>query len=244
MRSQPRGSPVRLRAGRERGRSRSPRRGRRRRTATASDAVSGLMPPSTWIRNGRSRERRICVGALHLRKVLGHERLAAEPRRDRHHEQQVDPLVQVGLDRLERRRPVDHDPGLHPELADPPEQRRRVAELHVHAAQVGARLRELLEPEPRVGHHQVAVQEQVGVPADRRDHGRPDRQVGHEMPVHQVHVEPVALGPDPLDLLREHGVVGREDRGGEQDVVRHRRSLPHPRLRALVASLDLPRPGV
>jgi hypothetical protein len=160
--------------------------------------------------------------------VLGHERLAAEPRLDRHDQQQVDPLVQVRFHRLERRRPVDHDPGPHAQLADPGEQRAGVAELHVHAAQVGPRLSKLLEPHAGVGDHEMTVQEQVGVPSDRGHHRRPDRQVRHEVSVHQVDVQPVGLGTDGGDLLGQHRVVGGQDRRREQDVVRHGRSVPQP----------------
>ncbi len=63
----------------------------------------------------------------------------------------------------------------------------------------------------------MAVEVGVGVPADGGHHRRSDRQVGHEMPVHDVDVQPVGLGPDPVDLDAEGGEIGRQDRGGDAD---------------------------
>ncbi len=53
--------------------------------------------------------------------------------------------------------------------------------------------RERLEVVARVRHHQVAVEENAGVLSERFDDRRPDGEVGHEMGVHDVHMEPIGL---------------------------------------------------
>ena len=103
---------------------------------------------------------------------------------------------------------------------------RGAVHLDVHAAVVGAGLGERLQIVAGVGHHQVAVEVGVGVAADGGHHRRPDRQVGHEVPVHDIHVQPVGLGPDPVDLGSEGGEVGRQDRRGDANHPAHPTGLP------------------
>ena len=71
--------------------------------------------------------------------------------------------------------------------------------------------------------HQVDVERQAGRGANGLDHHRADGEVGHEVPVHHVHVDPVGAGLlHGADLLAEPGEVGGEDGGCDQ--VSRRRS--------------------
>ena len=124
---------------------------------------------------------------------------------------------EVGEDLMHRGRRVQHDPRVQVQLAHPADRRGGVAQLDVDRAPVGPGLGHGLQEGQRVLDHQVAVQEQVRVLAERRDHRRADRQVRDEMPVHHVDVEEVGLGADPFDLGRQHRVVGRQDRRGDAD---------------------------
>ena len=56
-----------------------------------------------------------------------------------------------------------------------------------------------------------------GVRAERLHHGRADREVGHEMAVHHVDVDPVGAGfVDRAHFLAELGEVGGEDGGSDE----------------------------
>ena len=140
--------PVPPRADRVRGRSLLPRR---RRTSAPADALAlrrrrGVDAAVDLDRNGRSRAPRI--RSARSLKVLGHERLAAEPRRDAS-SPTARSIARPGKARPPRSAvgPSTTTPACIPSSRIRPSSWRRVAELHVHAAQVGARLRELLEPE-------------------------------------------------------------------------------------------------
>ena len=70
--------------------------------------------------------------------------------------------------------------------------------------------------------HQVAVENLRRVRAQRRDDGRAERDVGHEMAVHHVEMNPVGAGRDDVgDLLPELGEIGGEDRGRDERSGRH-----------------------
>ena len=84
-----------------------------------------------------------------------------------HHQQQVD-LVEVRQHRVDRRLGVQHEPDADVARAQLVEQRARVAELDVHDAAVGAGVGEVVEQHARVVDHEVAVEEEVGVLAQRR----------------------------------------------------------------------------
>ena len=65
--------------------------------------------------------------------------------------------------------------------------------------------------------HQVDVERLRRVRAKRLHHARADRQVGDEMAVHDVDVDPVGAGRvDRADFLAELREVGGEDRGGDE----------------------------
>ncbi len=80
--------------------------------------------------------------------------------------------------------------------------------------------------------HQMDVERLGGVRAKRLHHRRADRQVGHEMAVHHVDMDPVgARRVDGADLLAEPGEIGREDGGGDADRLLHPRTLTLPESR-------------
>ena len=76
--------------------------------------------------------------------------------------------------------------------------------LRMHGDAVAAGLGKGRQVEIGGRNHQMAVERLVGPAADRLDHRRPERDVGDEMPVHHVEVDPVGAGRrHPLDLLAE-----------------------------------------
>ena len=61
--------------------------------------------------------------------------------------------------------------------------------------------------------HQVDIERLGGVRAQRFDHAGPDRQVGHEMPVHHIDMDPVGPGGiDRAHLFAQSGKIGGQDR--------------------------------
>ena len=151
-----------------------------------------------------------------------HEMLPAEAGMNRHHQQQVD-LRQPGFARLERGFGVDGE-------ADS-EARWRMASIRARVSSTSTCTLQWLAPAaakasrywPGIGHHQMAIK--IGSVWRRMaaTTGGSDGQVGHEVAVHDIHVQPVRFGPDPVDLGAERGEVGRKDRRGDPD---HRFTLP------------------
>ena len=143
---------------------------------------------------------------------LGHERLAPETRKHRHAQHQID-QSEVGLDRLERGVRVGGQPDPEAQVAHLPDQGLGLADFDVDGAAVGPGVPERLEIAGRVGDHQVAVEEQVGVLAQRGHHRWADGQVGDEVAVHHVDVQPVGAGLDLADRLGQPPEVRRQDGG-------------------------------
>ena len=72
-------------------------------------------------------------------------------------------------------------------------------------------------------HHQVRLERQRRVPARRRDHVGPEREVGHELAVHHIPLDPVDTRRFQRgDLLAELGEVGGQHARGDFDRSRHR----------------------
>ncbi len=103
-------------------------------------------------------------GAGDLGEHLGHELLAPEAGMDGHAQNQVG-FPQEGIDGLVRGLGVDGQPGSEAEALGLGQQRGGVAHLDVHRAPVRAGVAERLQELPRVGHHEMAVEEQPRVPA-------------------------------------------------------------------------------
>ena len=98
------------------------------------------------------------------------------------------------------------------------DQARGRADLDVHRAAVRTRQVERLEVASGLAHHQVAVEEPIAVVAQRRDDRRADREIRHEVPVHDVNVQPVGLGVDLTNAGAEVAEVRREYRRSEAKV--------------------------
>ena len=74
--------------------------------------------------------------------------------------------------------------------------------------------------EERVGRrdHQMHVHHRRHMRPKRRHDRRADGQVGHEMPVHHIHMHPVrARRLDRPHLLAQPREIGRQDGGGDLD---------------------------
>ena len=83
---------------------------------------------------------------------------------------------------------------------------------------VGPGLREIVEKQVGVGDHEVNFQRHVRDRPQPPDDVWPEREIGHEMTVHHVDVNPV--GPSPLrlgHLLSQARRVSRKNRRGKLD---------------------------
>ena len=140
------------------------------------------------------------------------EFLTAESRLDRHHVDQVDvrqDLAQV----FDRRRGIDGHACLRAQLIyrlHRPVQ--RTGRLHLYLDQRCSCLCERLEEQLGSQDHQVGFDRERCRFANRLDDKRTEREVGHEVAVHDVNLDPVgARGLGLFDLLGETADVGRKD---------------------------------
>jgi len=139
-----------------------------------------------------------------------------KPREHGHAENQVD-LVEIRVERLEGGVGVGRQSGPHPEAPDPAEERLGVTDLDVHGERVGAGVAKRFEVATRLRHHEVAVEEQPRMRAQRAHDGRPDGEVGDEVAVHHVDVQPIGRAGDLPDRLGQVAEVGRQHRRGDLD---------------------------
>ena len=97
------------------------------------------------------------------------------------------------------------------------------AGFDMHGDDVGAGLGERLEIGIARRDHQMDVERLFGVRAQRLHHVRPDGDVGHEMAVHHVDMDPVgAGGVDRAHFLAQLGEIGGQDRRGDNERAIHR----------------------
>ena len=80
---------------------------------------------------------------------------------------------------------------------------------------VGAGVEKLSQQPARIGHHEVDVERQARMAAQGRDHRRANRQVGHEMAIHDVDVQDVGASglADPCCSSEVREVGGEQGRG-------------------------------
>ena len=116
--------------------------------------------------------------------------------------------MEIGRGRLVGRLGVHDEPHTEPEAAHLGTQLCCSTNLHVHRAGVRSGVPECLQVIPGVGHHQVTVEEHPRAAPDRCDDGGPDGDVGHEMAIHHVHVQPVGHSGDLGDLGPERAEIG------------------------------------
>ena len=92
------------------------------------------------------------------------------------------------------------------------------AGLDMHGDDVGAGLGEGFEIGIAGRDHQMHVERLLGERAQRLHHVRADGDVGHEMAVHHVDMDPVGAGGlDRADFLAQFGEVGRKDRRRDEE---------------------------
>ena len=158
----------------------------------------------------------------HLLDSFWNEFLSAEAGIDRHHQDQVHEIDDA-LDTCFRRARIHGD--AHP-LAECADRLQRAMDVRagfdMHSDDVGARFGEGLEIRIARRDHQMHVERFLGVRPDRFDDIRADRNVRHEMTVHDVDMNPVSAGSiDRAHLLAELREIGSEDRRGDDQRARH-----------------------
>ena len=171
-----------------------------------------LTPPSTSSRIAGAIRVDHPPGRRDFREHPLDELLAPEAGVDGHDQQEID-IGQDRLDQAERRRRVQGDPGFEPLFADhrdrPVKMGRR---LHMDRDPVAPGLREGVDVLFGIFDHQVDVEGKFRGFPDRGDEPRADRDVGDEMAVHDVDVNPVrSRGLDGNDLFAETAEVRRQD---------------------------------
>ncbi len=138
--------------------------------------------------------------------------------------------MKEGKGRLDLGLGVDDDASGEPESPHLGAELLGSAHLDMHRHTVCAGAREGLEELTGVGHHEMAVEEELSVAADRLDDGRPEGDVRHEVAVHHVDMQPVRPSLDRGDLVGEDAEVGRKDRGRDPDLARGEQREPLRRL--------------
>ncbi len=141
------------------------------------------------------------------------EALAAEAGIDRHDQHEIDQVDDV-LQRGDRRAGIERDAGLLAERADRLQRAVHVRTgLDMHGDDVGAGFGEGIQIGIARRDHQMHVEALLADRADRLHHARADRDVGHEMAVHDIDMDPVGAGGlDATDFVTQFGEVGRKNR--------------------------------
>jgi hypothetical protein len=153
--------------------------------------------------------------------------LVAEAGVDRHDQDLIQVLQDLFQCRRRGRRVDDHANALA-ECLDPLHGAVQVVVgFPVHQQGIRAGRDEFVQEQVGARHHQVRLQGQLGQRPERRDDGRPHREVRHEVPIHDIDVDPISPSPRGLgDLLAQAGKIGREDgRGQFHSAFVHRRRL-------------------
>src|SRR2546423_1078029 len=96
----------------------------------------------------------------------------------------------------------------------------RGSRLHLDLDDAGSRAGEGLDEEVRSLDHQVRLDGELGDPSHRLDRSRSEGEVGDEMPIHDIDLDPVGAALDRLpDLLTEAREVRGQDRGDDLDAL-------------------------
>ena len=205
-----------------------------------NSAVSRLTPPSTWTSppNDLWLSRSRAASSFSRGDVL-HELLATEAGLDGHDHHDVEQLA-VGLERRQRRRRLERQPGGPTGGPDLSQGRRDLLlDLDVEGDRVAAGVEVLVDVAARLADHQVGVERQLRPRPQMLDRLRAERQVRDEVAVHDVEVDPVGAGlldpPDGVGEVREVGVEdARRDAGPPAG---HGAQSPTPAGDRLVAAL-------
>src|SRR5262249_33206128 len=148
--------------------------------------------------------------------------LPAEAGIDRHHQNEIDEIDQR-LDRALARARIKRHPCLPAERADCLQRAMHMRpRLDVNGNDVGAGFGKSLEIGIAGRDHQVHVEHFLGVRTQRFHHAGTDRDIGHEVPVHYVDMDPIGAGViDRAHLLAELGEVGGQNRRGDDERAWH-----------------------
>ena len=136
---------------------------------------------------------------------------------DAHHQHQINLVDQV-VEHLGRSGGVQRNPGLLAQRLDRLHRAVGVRPgLGVKGDQVGSGLGKGGKVRVDRADHQMHVKQLGGVRAQRLHHHRPDGDIGDEMPVHHVDMDPVGTGSvDSAHFLAQPGKIGGQDRGRDQ----------------------------
>jgi hypothetical protein len=147
------------------------------------------------------------IDLLELRQHVAAERLAAEAGLHRHHQHEIDGGEQV-FDGGRRRAGIQHDAVLAAELADAGERAGVIIRrLDVDADEIGAGLGKRFHVAMRLGQHQVRVEKELRAGAAQRgERLGAEGQIRHEVPVHDVAMQPRQF--EVLHDSRARGEVG------------------------------------
>ena len=147
---------------------------------------------------------------------LGDKLLAPEARVHAHEEDHV-AVIQNLLAEGEGRGRVQHHACLHPGGVDGLEHPMDVCfRLHMEGHDIRPRVPKGIHPVPGSIHHEVHVQRQLRKGPQSLAHGGAEGQVGHEMTVHHVEMDPVrAASFQHLYIPTRVREVGGKDGGGD-----------------------------
>ena len=146
----------------------------------------------------------------YLGDAVGDEGLFAESGMDGHDENEIG-LIEERYEFFDRGLGVDGDPHLQSLFSYLLYRGMEVPfGFAVDGDGVAPRVGEGVDVSDGVVDHEVRIEESVRVSSDGLDHGRSERYVGDEHPVHNIEVDPVRAGlVCPGDLLAESGEVCR-----------------------------------
>ena len=180
--------------------------------------LDGEIPPSTSISISRPVFSLTSRRRLYMRDGLGHEALPAEARLDRHNEYQV-AVIKQGAYHLRVCSRLDRKPGMAAEIADAAKHLGVIfGALIVDGDYIRAGLGELLYIPLRLTDHQMYVEDQPALFADRLDDAGSQRDVGDEHTVHDVDVRVVrARLFDLIDFRLQIAEIAGENGGGNFD---------------------------
>ena len=169
------------------------------------------------------------------------EGLAAKARIDRHDKHQIDHVDDI-FDGRDRRARIERDAGLLAERADRLQRAMQMgAGFRMHRDVIAAGLGEGLKIGIGWRDHEVRVKDLLAVRADRLDDVGAIGNVGHEMPVHHVEMDPVgARRVHGADFFAQFGEIRRQDRRRDDEGTR-RKLLGHVRFPKSLRGAERPR---
>gem|GEM_PF-31232 len=149
-----------------------------------------------------------------------HKRLTAESRHDGHDEEQID-LIEKGNHGIKRRRRIEAKPASKPCRPNPLERLTDIVfRLNMNRDAVRTGIYEAIQVFIRPGHHEMHIERQCRVRADRRDKLGAKGDIFHKMAVHDIEMKPVRARQFGLcGLLTDpRPIGGKKGRGDDSGV--------------------------